>query len=231
MIDKLLPGTVRTAVAYGDVPDEPPYPGEADLITRAVEGRRREFITTRRLARQSLGLLGVPPVAIRPGPAREPLWPAGVVGSLTHCAGYRAAAVARAAEVSAVGIDAEPHGPLPEGVLESVIADGDAETLRRVTRGDPATHWDRLLFSAKESVYKAWFPLTGRWLGFEDARLEIDPGAGTFTAHLLVPGDRRDDAPPLTMLSGSFLVDRGLVVTAVLVTPPGRQPAEPRRTA
>jgi len=222
VIDKLLPGVVRSAEAYGDVPDEPPFPGEADLIATAVEGRRREFITARRCARQALGLLGLPPTPIRSGPHREPLWPAGVVGSLTHCTGYRAAAVARAVEVASLGIDAEPHGPLPEGILESVVAPGDAETLRRVAEGDPATHWGRLLFSAKESVYKAWFPLTGRWLGFEDACLEIDPRAQTFTAHLLVPGDRPDGAPPLTALSGSFLVDRGLVVTAVVIAAPER---------
>jgi 4'-phosphopantetheinyl transferase EntD len=222
LIDKLLPRVVRSAVAYGDVPDEPPFPGEADLIANAVESRRREFITARRCARQALGLLGLPATAIRPGPKREPLWPAGVVGSLTHCAGYRAAAVARVAEVSSVGIDAEPHGPLPDGVLRSVVAPGDTESLHRVTAGDPTTHWDRLLFSAKEAVYKAWFPLTGRWLGFNDARLEIDPQARTFTAHLLVAGDRLDGAPPLTALSGSYLVDRGLVVTAVVIEPPGR---------
>jgi 4'-phosphopantetheinyl transferase EntD len=73
----------------------------------------------------------------------------------------------------------------------------------------PATHWDRLLFSAKESVYKAWFPLTGRWLGFEDAHLTIDPAAATFTASLLV-----EDAP-LRFLAGRYLVRDEWVLTAV----------------
>lgn len=217
MIDRLLPRVVRGVEAYGDIPDEPPFAGEEDLIARAVEGRRREFITTRRCARQALGLLGVAPVAIRPGPKREPVWPAGVVGSLTHCTGYRAAAVARAADVASVGIDAEPHGPLPPGVLEAIVAPGDTETLGRVTAAEPATQWGRVLFSAKEAVYKAWFPLTRRWLGFEDAHLEIDPAARSFTAHLLVPGDRVDGAAPLTELRGAFLVDRDLVVTAVVL--------------
>ena len=79
----------------------------------------------------------------------------------------------------------------------------------------PLTHWGRLLFSAKESVYKAWYPLTGRWLGFEDARLTIDPAAGTFAAKLLVDGARKDGEPPLTELHGRFLVARGLIATAV----------------
>ena len=52
--------------------------------------------------------------------------------------------------------------------------------------------WDRLLFSTKESVYKAWFPLAERWLGFEDARVTIDRDRGSFAARLLVPGPRLD---------------------------------------
>lgn len=219
MIGALLPGAARSVEAYDDVPDEQPLPEEADLVASAVESRRREFVTTRRCAREALAQLGLPPVPIRPGPGRAPAWPDGVVGSLTHCAGYRGAAVARAADVSSLGIDAEPHQALPDGVLDVILARGDAETLRAVTREAPTIHWDRLLFSAKEAVYKAWYPLTGRWLGFEDAHLEIDPDGRTFTAELLVPGDRRDGAPPLTALHGSFLVGRGLVLTAVVVEP------------
>ena len=54
---------------------------------------------------------------------------------------------------------------------------------------DLQVHWDRVLFSAKESIYKAWFPLTGRWLGFEEASLSIDPAAGTFAARLHVTAE------------------------------------------
>jgi 4'-phosphopantetheinyl transferase EntD len=76
--------------------------------------------------------------------------------------------------------------------------------------------WDRLLFSAKESVYKTWFPLTQRWLGFESADIAIDPREGTFTARLLVEGPLVKGAP-LTMLNGRWLADHGLLVTAIVV--------------
>ncbi|MET8067607.1 4'-phosphopantetheinyl transferase superfamily protein, partial [Micromonospora sp. NPDC005313] len=81
---------------------------------------------------------------------------------------------------------------------------------------DPATHWDRLLFSAKESVYKAWYPLTGRWLGFEEAELTFDR-AGRFAARILVDGARADGGPPLDVLDGRWLVTGGLLLTAVAV--------------
>ena len=88
--------------------------------------------------------------------------------------------------------------------------------LAALARAFPVTHWDRLLFSAKESIYKAWYPLTGRWLGFEEARLMVDP-AGTFAAKLLINGARKDGGPPLTELRGRFLVAHGLIATAVAV--------------
>lgn len=209
MIEALLPPGVVAAEAFADVPGEAVFPGEEDLVARAVEGRRREFVTARRLAREALGRLGYPPVAIRPGPKREPVWPAGVAGTITHCTGYRAAAVAPLSVLRSLGIDAEPNGPLPEGVEESVTVGAEREMLARLGRTG-GVHWDRLLFSAKESVYKAWYPVARCWLGFEDARLRLDPAAGTFTAEILIDG-------PLRVLHGRFLAADGLVATAVTV--------------
>jgi 4'-phosphopantetheinyl transferase EntD len=140
-----------------------------------------------------------------------------VVGSITHCTGFRAAAVALRTDVASVGIDAEPHGPLPEGVFEPVTVPAERVRLGMLAQARPDVQWGRVLFSAKESVYKAWYPLTGRWLGFEEASLTIDPDDGTFRADLLVDGTRIDGKEPLTALRGRFLADRGLVVTAVTV--------------
>ena len=215
MIEALLPDGVVVVEAFADVPGEPVFPGEEDLVARAVEGRRREFVTARRCAREALAALGHPPAPIRSGPKREPCWPAGVAGAITHCAGYRAAAVAPLGVVAGLGIDAEPHGPLPDGVLEAVTVPGEPEMLAALAARAPGTHWGRVLFSAKESVYKAWYPLARRWLGFEDARLSFDTDtgtAGTFRAEILIDG-------PLRTLTGRFLVDRGLLATAVIVPP------------
>jgi 4'-phosphopantetheinyl transferase EntD len=140
---------------------------------------------------------------------------------MTHCDGYCAAALVRVTDLASLGIDAEPHQRLPEGVLDVVALPGEAARLRLLAVDHPQVHWDRLLFSAKESVYKAWFPLTGQWLEFTEADIEVtvDPGEqshGTFRAELLVTGPlvtgRR-----LRHFDGRWTVQRGLVGTAVQV--------------
>jgi 4'-phosphopantetheinyl transferase EntD len=216
MIEKLLPHGVVAVEAFEDMPGEPSFPGEEFLVVNAVEARRREFITARRCAREALARLGYQPVPIRAGRKREPLWPAGLVGSITHTAGFRAAAVAPRSVLASIGIDTEQNDRLPDGVEEAITVPGETEMLAALSRAFPATHWSRLLFSAKESVYKAWYPLTGRQLGFEDARLAIDP-VGTFAVKLLVDGARTDGGPPLVELRGRFVVAHGLVATAVTV--------------
>ncbi|MFI8520802.1 4'-phosphopantetheinyl transferase [Streptomyces sp. NPDC085481] len=228
MIEDLVPSwTVcehTFATSLGD-PDALLFPEEAARVAQAVPKRRHEFAAVRVCARTALGRLGLPPVPLLTSKRGAPQWPDGVVGSMTHCEGYRAAVVARSSEAASIGIDAEPNGPLPDGVHGLVILPSEQEMLRRLAALDPATHWDRLLFSAKETVFKTWYPLTGRELDFTEAELTIDPAAadpaaGTFEARLLVPGPvvggRRVDA-----FTGRWKADKGLVLTAVVLPAPG----------
>lgn len=216
MIEEILPAPAIAIEARADVGERPLFQSEQALIGRAVEKRREEFATGRACARAALDRLGQDRGPILSGDRGEPLWPDGVVGSITHCTGYRAAVVARETELLSVGIDAEPHGPLPEGLLGDIAWGEEPTHLADLSRIEPAVHWDRLLFSAKESVYKAWFPLAERWLGFEDARLAIDPARGTFEAQLLVEG-AAVDGRVIDRFNGSWLVRDGLVLTAVSV--------------
>ena len=210
MIETILPRVVAAVEAFDDPPGAVLYPEEEVAVARAVDKRRREFTTGRWCARRALHRLGRPEVAIPSGTDRQPVWPSGIVGSITHCAGYRAAALAADQDVLTIGIDAEPHGPLPGGVLRAVALPGEQDRLAALARDVPEVHWDRLLFSAKESVFKAWYPVARRWLGFEQADLVVDPDRAAFTARILIPG-------PLDVLEGRWLVRDGLVVTAITV--------------
>ncbi|WP_436494411.1 4'-phosphopantetheinyl transferase family protein [Actinokineospora sp. HUAS TT18] len=216
MIERILPAVVIAVEAFDDPPEATPLPEEEPFIAKAVDKRRREFTTVRYCARQALSKLGIPPLPILPGEKGAPTWPDGIVGSMTHCKGYRAAVVARDTEVVTVGIDAEPHVVLPDGVLNATTQADERVHLAQLAESHPDIHWDKLLFAAKESVYKAWFPLMRKWLGFEDARVSFDP-EGTFTAELLVPGPVIHGAQTQTF-HGRWLVDNGLAVTAITIT-------------
>jgi 4'-phosphopantetheinyl transferase EntD len=220
VIEQILPAGTACAEAFGDPSGTGLFPEEEALLVRAVDKRRREFTTGRNCARQALAVLGVPPAPILPGERGAPQWPSGIVGSITHCAGYRCAAVALAGDVLTIGLDAEPDEALPHGVLNVVALPTERARLRELAATAPGTSWDRLLFSAKESVYKAWFPLTRRWLGFEDADITIDAADGTFEARLLVAVPTVRGAP-LAGFTGRWLACDGLVLTAIAVPAEG----------
>ncbi|MFJ2226625.1 4'-phosphopantetheinyl transferase family protein [Streptomyces halstedii] len=216
MIERLLPAYVACADTHetGAEGEAGLYPEEAALIERSVDRRRHEFTAVRACARRAMTALGLPPAPVLRGHRGMPLWPEGTVGSMTHCDGYRAAVLARASDIRGLGIDAEPDETLPPDVWPAVSLPSER---RRITpdADAPSPHWDRLLFSAKESVFKAWFPLTRIELDFAEAdvRFHRDDDAateGTFTAELLrtAPGMPR-------VFEGAWLADKGFVVTAV----------------
>ncbi|MBX7555088.1 4'-phosphopantetheinyl transferase superfamily protein [Streptomyces sp. NPDC004232] len=226
MIEELLPESVVVVEAHRDDPlwDAPLFPEEEALVQRAVTKRRREFAAVRGCARRAMEKLGVPAQPVVSGERGAPVWPAGLIGSMTHCDGYCAAVLARDGDLASVGIDAEPHGPLPEGVGDSVFLPAESGRLALLAARRPGVHWDRILFSAKESVYKAWFPLTRLWLDFSEADITLHPDPdgddrGTLHAELLVPGPRVGGRR-LQAFDGRWAVRDGFVATSVVVPHP-----------
>ncbi|MFB6615763.1 4'-phosphopantetheinyl transferase [Streptomyces sp. NPDC056367] len=210
MIEELLPPGVTSSEAFDDAAPAPLFPAEAALMEGRRARRRRQFATARACARRCLTQLGRNPVPLLPGPGGAPQWPSGVVGSITHCDGYRGAVAARSSSLAALGIDAEPSGPLPKGVLNLITSDEEREHLSDLASADPSVPWDRVFFSAKEAAYKAWYPATGIWLGFRDATLALSP-EGTFSTTLRPPVP-----PPVDpVYEGRWLAGPDLVLTAV----------------
>jgi 4'-phosphopantetheinyl transferase EntD len=218
MIERILPAHAAVVEARGEELDVRLFPEEEMALGRAVQKRRREFTTGRACARAALATLGFDPLPIASGPNGEPCWPQGVVGSITHCEGYRACAAGRSVEILSIGIDAEPNAALPHGLLTDIARPEELPGLERLALQDPSVRWDRLLFSAKESIYKAWFPLAKRWLGFENAVLTVDAAAGTFAARLLIAGPAHGEGQ-LRELRGRWMVSDGIILTAIALEP------------
>jgi 4'-phosphopantetheinyl transferase EntD len=206
LIQEILPPWVIAVEAHGDMPSVLLHPMEWAVAKKMSAYRRQEFATGRACARAALARLGFPPLPVPRGPVGAPTWPPGVAGSITHCLGYRACAVTR--EASAVGIDAEPHEALPRVALDFITTEAERIMLEQLELHAPGVHLGRVLFSAKEAVCKAWWPLARRRLGFTD--LEVELGEGTFTARLLLPGTP-------SQLTGRWKVVDDLILTAVVV--------------
>ena len=217
MIDQILPAALAIAYRYDDSRPAELFPAETVHVANAVPQRRQEFATVRACAREALGQLGFPAAPILPGRRGAPQWPVGVIGSMTHCHGYRAAVVARADDAVGIGIDAEPAAPLPAGVLEAVSLPAERRRLQVLHARYPGVPWDRMLFSAKESVFKVWYPIVGTELGFEDAHITFLPENGTFTARLLVASPLSRGVE-LDLLAGRWICRRGLIATAIALT-------------
>jgi 4'-phosphopantetheinyl transferase EntD len=159
-------------------------------------------------------MLGVPESPVLQGQRGEPLWPAGVFGSITHCEGYCAAVVTSSKNYGSIGIDAEPNEPLPPGVADLIAVQAEKTWLQDAPQG--AVCWDRLLFSIKESIYKTWFPVERCWLDFDQAVVEIDPGASTFKSAILHPRSLFPD-----VIEGRYLVTNSLLLTCTWTLPYG----------
>ena len=154
-------------------------PEEEQLITRAVPKRQREFRKARQCAREALSVLGISDFPLLSGEQREPLWPPGIVGSLSHTEGLCAVAVARAQRYRAIGIDVERDAPIETEVARRVCRPEELEQLATFPSAPPLLA-ARLIFSAKESFYKCQFPLTRLFVGFDEVAIDLEQG-GTFT--------------------------------------------------
>jgi len=209
MIEAILPDFVRVAEVIGAATDAQLEPIETATVGRAVDSRLREFATGRACARRAMVELGVEARGIARGENREPVWPDDVVGSITHTKGYCAAAVALKSAGITLGIDCEPDSPLPRGVLDRISTETERTHLAGLPEG---INWDRLLFSAKESVYKALWPVVREWIGFSDAEIRFEAAAagnaGRFHAQV--------GSPLRVEVEGQYLAAEGYAMTSVV---------------
>lgn len=209
MIESLFPASVATQVATAPMWEERLLPQEEACVERALPRRRREFTAGRACARTALAKLGVERGPIVSAPDRTPVWPAGIVGSIAHCDGLCAAAVARGREFASIGLDVERFDPLEPGLVTTVCAGEELERAVDVM-GLEAEWVAKILFSIKETVYKCSYPRTRTWWEFRDVTVRLH-GSGTWTG-TLPAADWGLPADP-GWLEGRFLLRENWILT------------------
>jgi 4'-phosphopantetheinyl transferase EntD len=192
----LLPAGAAVA-ATDPQADHPVFPGEE---IAAVPHRQREFAAGRAALRDAMATLGLPATAIPKNPDRSPALPPGLAASITHT--ETACLAAAMVGAKGLGIDLEPDAPLPPDLIDTVLT--PAEGAYR--------HDARLIFSAKEALYKAQYPVSATLFGFDAIAIALQPMA--FTAKFLqaVPG-----FPAGTRLEGRWTRAEGHILTALVI--------------
>lgn len=187
-------------------------PAESQATTSMSPNRRGEFAAGRMAARLALAELGVRGHDLVVAPDRRPVWPSDIVGSITHTEGFCAAAVAKRQNHLGVGIDAERlDRPIVGQVRDSICHRSELDA---ATDEPHAAH---VIFSAKESFFKAYYPQTLHWIGFHDANVVLSPADNSFQITLISPTAPRPAG--LASVSGRYAITGGLVLSAV--TPVG----------
>lgn len=212
---RLFGPLIRTAEMDPRTADDTLLPGERAAIVHAVEKRRREFVAGRTCARRAMAALGEPPVAILQGEDRAPIWPPGLVGSITHTDNLCAVAVARIADgFRSLGLDIEPATPLKQKLLRIICLPEERAYLDTQPAGERGL-LGKVIFSAKECAYKCQYTLSRTFLDFHAMRIYPDLADGGFAAVF------QRDAGPFAFgdeLRGHLAVDHGYIMTAMTLT-------------
>lgn len=213
MIQKLLPASVITVVATPDMWIQAAYPDEMSLVKNAVTQRQQEFQAGRNCAKEALSILGIEHFPILSGVKREPIWPEGIVGSITHCKDYCAAALCKTTVAKSIGIDVEKKTTLDKSTINLICTKTELAWLSKHDLMD--TFWSKVIFSAKECLYKCYYPLTHQYLDFLEAELSLDLDKNIFTAKLLInaPSSFNINEP----IKGSFLIEKDYIFTTLIL--------------
>jgi len=212
LLATLFPAGVFTAEADLDSVEGTLYAEEEILVRNASDRRHREFRAGRLCARQVLSELGFTRFPLLSDAARAPMWPPGIIGSISHTADLCGVVAARRGALVALGLDLESVDPLPDELWDHVLTEGERTWLRRHREVEPGL-LAKLIFSAKECTYKCQYTLTHRWLEFEDVEISLDMETGEY--HVTVTPTLSGPFPSGATLGGRFRLDHSGVKTGM----------------
>lgn len=211
-LEAVFPAQVGVACLpiYGTVPVE--FSEEEACVMGANAFRRQEFLAGRSCAREAMSKLGLPPLPILAGEKRGPVWPSGIVGSISHTREQCVAAVALEGERRSIGLDMEQHKRLKPNLWRLVLTEKESGWIKSIPEPERISI-AALIFSAKEAFYKYQFPLTQVWLGFQDVEIDISFDDSTFSLKML-----KDTGPEFARgdcIKGRFSFYEDYVLTGI----------------
>jgi 4'-phosphopantetheinyl transferase EntD len=211
LLEGLLPAEVQVAGATVGDHLASLAPEERAFVASAVPKRQHEFSTGRVLARSLLARLGHPDFPLLRAEDRIPLWPDGVVGSISHAGHVCLAAAARVGVARGIGLDLEPDAPVEADIERVVCREGERDWVAEAGEAERGRR-RRIVFSVKEAVYKAFYPRTRTFWSFQDVRVEVDLEAESWRAFL-------PESAGVDVADGRVAMRDGWIVSAIALPP------------
>jgi 4'-phosphopantetheinyl transferase EntD len=210
-LEDLFPPQIRCVFS-----NQPPQsldlpPAEADATRNMRAKRLREFVHGRTCARLALARLGVPECPIPVGEHRAPAWPDGIVGSISHSGNHAAAVVAYESECQGLGVDLEDNESLDESLVQMVCR---PEEIDRLGRAEDKLIIAKIIFSAKECVYKCIWPTVLHFIEFQEIEIQLDTEARSFSA---LPHSARLPIDLIKNVRGRYVTTDELIISAAYI--------------
>lgn len=214
LINSLFPLQVITVEADPTLVRETCYPEEEAYVRNAMPKRRQEFTAGRLCARRALTQFGVKNLPLLVGKYREPIWPPGIVGSISHTERYCGVAIAWKTEIESLGLDVELTRKLSGDYWKQICTRQELSWINSLP-SDRRQENAALIFSAKECLYKCQYAISKRWLDFHDVTITVNPDIGEFEATFAV--NVGNSFKRGTCLNGKYLFYHGYVFTGMSI--------------
>jgi len=152
------------------------HPAEENYFSQLSSVSRKEHYRSGRICAgevlSKLGTIGQP--VLRDPQTREPLWPEGISGAITHSGNWAAAAAGKTSDVLGIGIDLEDLERQVDSRISRHVCLPEEQKWLQECGEDFLEQNLKIIFSAKESIFKAFFPYTRTYLHFHDARILME---------------------------------------------------------
>jgi 4'-phosphopantetheinyl transferase EntD len=191
--------------------DAQPVPEEAKAISNALTKRQQEFAAGRACAHEALASFGIHDFPLINDSDGVPVWPKGIVGSVAHCSGYCAVAIARNDQLLGLGLDVEPILPLEEELRCTICSERERHWIENEAPPN-SFDWYKLFFCAKESSFKAVYPIMRVSFDFWTIEVSLCTRSGEFGAKLPFTGNPFD-----SRLAGRYGASAQHVVAAAVL--------------
>lgn len=194
------------------------YPEEEKCISSARLKRRKEFTAGRQGARQLLRRYGINNFPLLQGDNREPIWPKGVIGSISHCDNFCVVITSKSTRIRGLGVDIEPYDSLSRDVEDLICTMAEKKWIESMSMEAESVHWSKIIFSAKESSYKCIYPLVKKFVDFQEAEIKLDYKMNKFDVHAYQKYENARFSLTFHKIKGLFMIKDQFLLTVAMIS-------------